>query len=141
METRQVKLKTSSIEGIQVSPQFFGLTVARVQITRSERFPRGTIGLRRRDISQMSSERWSTRGERVARVPLRSRTIRVPGARESVRRKCGSHYCCSSLCSGQVRKHFTFPPFSRSLHDIRYLSTFGLDPVSSTFWIIPLDEI
>lgn len=70
----------------------------------------------------MSSERWSTRGERVARVPLRSRTIRVPGARESVRRKCGSHYCCSSLCSGQVREHSTFPPFSRSLHSILDIS-------------------
>lgn len=142
METRQVKLKTSSVEAIQVSSQFFGLTVARVQITRSERFPRGTIGLRPSDISQMSSERWSTRGERVARVPLRSQTIRVPGARESVRRKCGSHYCCcSSLCSGQVREHSIFPPFSRLLRDIRYLSTFGLGPVSSTFWIVSLDEI
>lgn len=140
METRQVELKDVPYRGYpSVFPILRINSRKGANYTRSERFPRGTIGLRPRDISQMSSERWSTRGERVARVPLRSQTIRVPGARESVRRKCGSRYCCSSLCSGQVREHSIFPPFSRSLHDIFRL--LDLVQVSSTFWIVSLDEI
>ena len=86
-----------------------GLTVAGCKLHGAcEWFsPRGNDRSARRRFSQMSSERWSTRGERVARVPLRSRAIPGPGARGRVWRKCGSRYSSSALSSVQVRKRFS----------------------------------